>query len=133
MADQLLPDVGEQFRLWALSRPAIVAIVGDRISVKLTGVNPSIRYAVASGTVLAPASGDPLLQVECWGTANAEDDGTASQLARTVIADLPTFIGSWAGGNVAGADAGYPIDSPDPTTNRPRQIVQIRLVSHAAV
>lgn len=133
MTDALLPDPGEQFRTWASGRTAITAITGTRIGISLaTGTAAAIRYAVAGGGYDAPGAGSPLLQVECWGKSGSPDDGTAWLLARTVIAELPTFLGDFAGGLVAGAAAEYPFASPDPTTSRPRVIVQVRFVSHAA-
>lgn len=131
MPEQLLPDPVEQFIAWAATRTAITTIAGDRISINAPGPQPGIRVELVSGTHDQPGVGAPLLQVGCWGRGNAADDGTASLLARTVVAEIDTFVGEFAGGKVAGADASYPFSSPDPITNRPRHIVQVRVLSHA--
>lgn len=131
--EAIAPDVVDQFVTWAKSRPAITDITGPKgISIKLpAGAGGVIRVALVSGGDEVPGGGGPLLQVECWGKPGADDDGTASLLGRTLKAEIPTFVGDFAGGRVAGASATNPFASPDPLTSRPRYIVQVRVMSHA--
>lgn len=131
MATPLLPDPGEAFRLFASAQPELAALVGTRVSTKLGGAAAAIRYAVLSGAA-GYDEASPGLQVECWGPGGAGDDGTASRIARTVLAVLPRMRGEYGEGWVAGAVAdGHPFDAPDPTTERPRQIVTVRLLTYA--
>jgi hypothetical protein len=105
------------------------------VSTHLQGPDVQIRLAAAGGQIGPnPGQSLPRVQVECWGRGGTAgggapvDDGTASQLARTVLADLPTGGVSVSGGVVAGAWAdGHPFESDDPSTGRPRWIVQLRL------
>lgn len=123
----LLPDPGEVFRLWAVSRSALTALVGQRVSIKLAGEQACIRYSVASG-VAAYAESNPLLLCECWGTGNALDDGTASLVARTLALEVESFRGEWGGGWVAGAAVeNGPVEATDPTTHRPKMNLYVRL------
>lgn len=128
MTDQVLPDPIECVRLWATSRPRITELVETRIGISLSSDQASIRLAVIGGQH-APELGDPLLQLECWGAANQLDDGSASTIARTVLAEIPTLRGVWAGGRVVGAAVdSWPYASPDPKTSRPRYVLTLRLV-----
>lgn len=128
MTDLLLPDAGEAFRLWTISRTAVTDLIGERVSIKLTGEAPCIRYSLVSG-LAAFEEHNPLMLVECWGQANALDDGAASELARTLVAEVPSFRGDWGDGYVAGAavESG-PTSSPDPKTDRPRQVLTVRFL-----
>lgn len=128
MPDVLLPDPGEAFRLWAVSRPAVTNIAGQRVSVALAGSAAAIRYVDLGGPEGAYGEAQALLQVECWGQANAPDDGTASLLARTVAVEVEQFRGVWGDAWVAGAAVdGRPYDSPDQQTARPRKIMTVRI------
>lgn len=132
-AEPLLPDPGEIFRAWALTREPITAIVGDRVAEELRGDQPAIRYALVTGSDGMPEEDNPQLQVECWGRgAGAPDDGTASLLVRTVRAQVPTLRRFTHGsGYVANAYVSItPFDSSGPDTNRPRKILQIRLLTY---
>lgn len=133
MPDPLVPDAREQVREFLMSRPAVTAIAGDRIGIALRSGEVSIRIAFVTGSNIAPGTATPLVQVECWGKANTTDDGKASDLARTVVAQLVDFHGTYASGRVAGAAEEGWYASPDQVSNRPRDIVQVRLLSHAAL
>jgi hypothetical protein len=125
-----LGDPGEALRLFLRSRGAVTALSGTRISVKLDSGDPSIRYSLAGGRA-AWGEHDPLMLVECWGRANATDDGTAHRMAREVAEAVEGLRGSWGGCWVAGASVeSGPSDSPDPQTSRPRALVTVRLQSY---
>lgn len=127
---ELLPDVGEAFRWWALSRPSITALVGTRISVRLAGSEPAIRYGMSGGSG-GYGEGAPVVQVEAWGRGNgAPDDGIASRIARTVAAEIEGAgcRGVWGDAYCAGAGLEvYPFDSADAASERPRQILTVRM------
>lgn len=129
MSDQLEPmsaDAGEALRLFLSSMDTIKADTGSRISLSLTGDAPAIRYALLGHVPLGPGAGSSRFQVECWGRGGGVvDDGTASRLARAVIAAVPHLFGVWAGANVAGAAVSNAYTSADVTTGRPRVIVEV--------
>lgn len=126
MSDKL-PDAGEAFRLYLISRPAVTAIVEQRVSVSLEGSGAAVRYTLAGGS-MGWGEGSALIFVDCWGKANTPDDGTASNLARTVCAEIEQMRGVWGDAWVAGAFVeGWPADAPDPQSNRPRQQNTVRL------
>lgn len=131
MSDLRLPDPGECFREWVGTVTPVTDIVGGRISTRLSSSAPSIRYALVGGQH-APELGDPLLQVECWGPSGV-DGGESSAIVHELIAALSSFRGPYAGGWVVGAAVdGYPYESPDPTSSRPRHITLVRLVTAPA-
>lgn len=133
MADSLIPDAGEAWRAFAATRPAITALVDDRNSLALSGDEPAIRYALVSGRYDGAGVAAPLLQIECWGAGGGvEDDGTAWNIAAAVVSVAPEIVGGvFAGARVAGVRVSHPFWSPDPVTNRPRYIVELRLLDHA--
>jgi hypothetical protein len=124
MADALTPDAVEAVRVFLGSRPSVTAIAGARIGVGLSSPEPSIRLSLTAGDYPLPGVGAPLVQVECWGRSGM-DDGSASLLARTVVAEVS--------GMPDAAVDGYPFDSPDAATDRARQIVMVRALVRAAV
>lgn len=123
-----LPDAGEALRLFLLSRSKVTAYTGQRIGISLAGAGVSIRYATAGGQG-GYSEATPLMLVECWGAGGqAPDDGAAGNLARTVVDEIEAFRGVWAGGWVPGASVdGWPADSPDQETKRPRQVLTVRM------
>lgn len=111
------------------AQPPVTAITGARVGLSLTGTDPAIRYALTGGTYLAGGVVTATLQVECWGKGgNTPDDGTADRLARTVLSVIPGLVGDHGPARVAGASAAYPYRSDDPTTGRPRAIVNVTIV-----
>jgi hypothetical protein len=124
---EVLPDGGEAFRLFLLSRPEVTELVGSNVGVALTTSGLAVRYASAGGS-LGYGEGSALLLVDYWGKANAPDDGGASKLGRRVCAAVQDMRGIWGDAWVAGAVAeGWPADAPDQVTKRPRQQSTIRL------
>lgn len=132
MADSLIPDAGEAWRAFAATRPAITNLVGDRNGLVLSGDEPAIRYALVSGRYDGAGVAAPLLQIECWGAGGGlDDDGTAWNIAAAVVSVASEFVGVYAGARVAGVRVSHPFWSPDPVTDRPRYIVELRLLDHA--
>lgn len=128
----VLPDAGEVFRLWAVSRSELTDLVGQRVSLRLSGEEPCVRYSVISG-MAAYAEASPLLLCECWGHGNELDDGTASEVARTLAAAVEEFRGAWGDGWVAGAAVeNGPVDATDRITNRPKVNLYVRLALYPA-
>lgn len=127
------PDGGEVFRVWAESRPLLGEVVGDRIATKLQSDRAAIRYTVVSTPPDLQIAAS-LVQVDCWGPRlpDAEDDGTASHLARLLRSEIEDYgpYGAVEGGWCIGAavDNG-PFEANDPNTGRPRHIVQVRVVT----
>lgn len=122
-----LPDAGEAFRLFLRSRTAVNTIAGTRIGVSIEGTAPCVRYSIAGGRI-GFGEGSPLLLVEAWGRSNAPDDGAASDLARTVCAEVEQMRGFWGDAFVAGAGVEtWPADAPDAVSKRPRQQFTVRL------
>lgn len=126
------PDPLEVYRLFLLTCPDVVAITGQRVSVTLSGPEPAVRLAAVGGAPgQYPGHSIPRLQVEAWGhgavRGDPVDDGTASRLARTLVACLPDGEVITAKGTIAAAWVdGLPFASPDPQ-GRARYIVQVRL------
>lgn len=129
---ELLPDPLEALRLFLRSRPAVTAITGPRISSTLSGDLVQIRLAVIGGEA-AQGEGTPRVQVECWGTKAAVDDGTASHLARVVAAEVQYLRGPVAGGGyvVGAAPVGHPFSSPDPVSGRARHVLTVQMHTYA--
>ncbi len=127
MPDRLLPEPREALRLLLRELPSLTPVVGTRIGVTLADDRPSIRLSNQGGKNSYEWL-EALVLVECWGKANAPDDGAASLTARTIIAELPRLRGPVAGGYVAGVhnEGGYS-DSYDPQTKRPRVMMSVRL------
>jgi hypothetical protein len=133
-ADALSPDTGESLRLWLRSEAEVTAMVGGaatpRIGITLTGSDPAIRLAqVGRGSNLGGGAVSARWQVECWGKASTPDDGTTGQLARKVMRLAPEFVGVWGGATISGAAADPPYSQPDPTTGRPRHIVEVSFIA----
>lgn len=132
MSDPLSPDDGEALRLWLRSETTVTAVVGTRIGITLTGSEPAIRLAPIGGRNLGGGAVSARWQVECWGRANTPDDGTTGALAREVMRLAPNFVGTYATtppARVSGAAADKPYSQPDPTTGRPRHIVEVSFIA----
>lgn len=132
MTDPLSADTGECLRLWLRSLTAVAAITSTRIGLTLTGPLPAIRYHSVVDLPAGAGGGATAARwaVECWGLADAPDDGTSGLLARTVRASAPDFVGVWGGARVAGAAATNISRQDDPTTGRPRHIVELAFIAH---
>lgn len=122
--------IGDHLR----SRPEIEAMVGDRVQLTLEGTYPAIRLTLVTGdqaaTVAEPGEYDPEFQVECW--ADKEQDAvTLARLVRDALSD-GSINGERSGAWVAGAAVtAEPFTAFDPTSSRPRYIVQTTLVIFA--
>lgn len=130
MSEALAPDAGEVLRTWLGSVASITAYTGTRIGLSLTGPQVAIRYAqLGQGQYIGGGAFTVRFQVECWGAGDgAVDDGTSDALARTVLSRIDDMNGTIGSVRVAGAAAGYPYRQDDPTTGRPRNIVDVALV-----
>jgi hypothetical protein len=99
--------------------------VDGRSSITLQNDDPSIRYALASGQILAPGIGFPRYQIECWG-ATAEQ---VNDLALDVVQALSDLPGIYDEGIVAAVNIQPPFTSDDQQTHRCRQIVGVQLLT----
>lgn len=122
----LMPDA-EALTVTALTAQAAVVAITPRISTVIppAPIFPLIRVTkVADYGIDREGSSGVLIQVECW----ADDDATASLLARTVqacVGDLPRVTGS---GWVALVDVpSGPIPTPDPESERARYILDLEM------
>jgi hypothetical protein len=109
--------------------------LGGRISTRLQGGTwPQARVTRVGGTVNEdPWFDNPRVQVEFWGSSPQDDvtvsDITVDQLTRDVVAQVPYGLrGAVGSGFVSNAYVSLgPFPSPDPTTNRYRQLIEITL------
>jgi hypothetical protein len=132
MSEALSPDTGECLRLWLRSLSAVAAITSTRIGITMTGSAPAIRLLNLNDAEAAPGGATTARwSVECWGTGGgAADDGTSGLLARTVRQYMPEFVGVWNGARVSGGSALRTYRQDDPTTQRPRHIVEVAFIVH---
>lgn len=127
---EVLPIPVEVLRLALRERSSVTDLAGTRIGVELGGSEPSVRLSHVGGPT-GWGEGSPLVLVECWGRANAPDDGSAATLAQRIAAEVETLRGEYAGGWLAGAGVeGGPADSPDPRSSRPRVQLTVRLATY---
>jgi hypothetical protein len=126
VSDTESPDTELVLRTWLSTLTTVVAITSTRIGLMLTDLEPAIRYALLGGGYVGGGAVWAQYQVELWGAGDGnQDDGTADSLARKILAATPTFTGWIGGATVSGASASYPYAMNDPTTNRPRRIIQL--------
>lgn len=122
----VIPDV-ETITVQALNaQPSITALVGARIYawIPATPVYPLIRVTkTASLFVDEEGLEDARLFVECW----ADDDNTASLLARTVVAARKDLKGIYAAGWVALTDVFGSVPLHDPNSERFRWTVDLEM------
>lgn len=124
MPEPTIPDTGEALRTFLLSLSPVTAIVSDRVSLDLTSSLPSIRYAMVSGFYLGGGAVMVTWQIECWGPAGP-DDGTCHTLSRAVVSGSRTMRGTYGNAVVSGSWPTVPMPLDDPTTGRPRDIVDL--------
>lgn len=124
----LLPSAEVLTVAWLKANTDLLAIHGGRVGTKLASTLPAVRVQRVSGAVVELWEDQPVLQVDCW----AADQATADTLARSVVAALPTFRGSYGSGRVWGyrVESG-PFWSPDDPnmSNNARYILTVRLVT----
>lgn len=107
----LLPSATKALIAWAKDQADLEALHGGRVGTKIAATLPCIRVQRIGGIPDdQPVIDEPLLQVDCWGVT----EGDAEDVARTLVAVLPSFRGVYAGGTVhgAGVEAG-PFSAPD--------------------
>jgi hypothetical protein len=108
--------------------------LGGRVATRLSGDTwPQARVTRVGGTVNEdPWYDNPRVQIEFWGslpqdTVTISDDGL-EQLTRDVVAQVQGMRGAVGGGFISSAYVSIgPLPSPDPTTHRYRQIIEITL------
>lgn len=121
----VLPNAVRLVAEWAKSRPAIAAIAAKRISYALGTTYPAIRLADVGPRARGPEEALSRVQVECW----ADDHDTASLLARTVEAEVPTLRGTYPGGGYCAGAAVVigPFASPNQASARFRFLLDLEL------
>lgn len=133
MPAALLPSAEALVVAFLRAQPAVMAIVGNRISTRIPDAPtwPLIRVRRVGGTPQATWEDAPRVQIECW--ADVGQDVAADDLSRAVISVLVD-----AGYRVGGA--GYlavavpvlgPLPLYDPDTDRPRYIVDVSCLTYA--
>ncbi len=126
--DRVLPDGAEALRELLQAVTPLTQLVGTRVGITLQSTEPAIRLTLQGGN-LAYEEGTPLVLVESWGRSNAPDDGSASLIARRLVAAAPSMRGPVTDGVVLGvAVEGGVSSSPDAQTRRPRALMSVRLV-----
>lgn len=126
--ERVSPNAGEALRLALRAQPTVTAICGTRIGLTLTGTDPAIRYVLTGGDYYGGGAASARLQVECWGRGGqVPDDGTADNLAATVVSVLTGMVGTYGDARVHGVSAAYPYRSDDATSGRPRAIVNVTI------
>ncbi|GAA2022518.1 hypothetical protein WDZ16_12955 [Pseudokineococcus marinus] len=132
MAGGRYPEATEALRLGLLALPDVAALAGDRVGTEVVGDEPCIQLDVIGGP-MGYGSASPLVQIGCWGRylGDGTDDGSAWQLASAVTADrvgVESIRGELDGGWVAGVGIDLqPYTSPDPTNDRPRYLLTVRM------
>lgn len=124
----LLPSAEVASVSWAKAQTDLAAIHGGRVGTKLNATLPAIRVQRVGGSPVDPWEDRPLVQWECW----AADQGAADLLVRTLVAALPLFKGTFAGGRVyTFAVESGPFWSPDDPalSQNARYIITTRLVT----
>ena len=104
---------------------------GLRIATRLgTTGDAALRITPLGGADSVDDTGNPELQIECWGPGtDSAAEAQASDMARTIHDQIPSLTGRYGPGLIVGAyTLGLPLFSPDPTTQRAREIVQVGLV-----
>lgn len=128
----ILPDAEALLVAALRARSSVASLCGGRVGTRLSGVYPAVRVTLIGGASRAVVNtGRPELQVECWGNGpDGVAEVQASDLARAVEAALPTLVGVYGPGVIAGAaTSGGVLHSPDGSTGRERYIVQASLVT----
>ena len=123
MPVSLLPDP-ETLMVAALkAQPSVTAIVAARIGTRIPDVPtfPLIRVTHIAGGPDTLASEFVVIQIECW----ADDDATASLLARTIVACHTDMRNVSAAGWLALTDPVSLIPMPDPVSERFRYIIDL--------
>jgi len=124
----LLPSAEVASVAWAKAQPDLVPLHGGRVGTRLNATLPAIRVQRVGGSPVDPWEDRPLIQWECW----AADQAAADLLVRTLMAALPSFRGTFAGGRVYTytIESGpyWAPDDPDLSTNA-RYILTARLVT----
>lgn len=116
---------------WLLSLTVVTSAASTRVGTKLSGNTwPQVRVTRTGGTVNEdPWYDNPRVQVEFWGSSPDETgitDDDIDQLARDVTAKVPYMRGSIGGGIITSSYTSLgPFPSPDPATNRYRQLIEI--------
>ncbi len=124
----LLPSAPALTVAWLKGNLALTAIHGGRVGTRLNATLPAIRVQRIGGPPREVWEDVPLMQVECW----AADEAAADLLVRTVIAESPTFRGTFATGRVyTGAIDSGPYWAPDDPalSNNARYVVTMRLLT----
>jgi hypothetical protein len=128
MTVTLLPSAPVITVAWLKANSDLAAIHGGRVGTRLNSVLPAIRVQRIGGIPQETWRDEPVMQIECW----AADEGTADQLARTVVAVLPTVRGTYPSGRAWS----YVIESgpfwapDDPAlSNNSRYILTVRILT----
>lgn len=121
----LAPDPVDALINFLKTDPQISALSGDRVSTtKIDTTQPRIQITMVPGTVTEGYEEVTEFQLDCWGGTERQ----AKTLARTVCNRLDAMRGPLTGGAVTAAVPSVkPFDLPDPTTGRPRSVVQVEI------
>lgn len=128
MSVTLLPSAAALTVAWLKANPDLAALHGGRVATKLNATLPAIRVQRVGGTSPDVYEDQPVVQVECWATT----DATADQLARTVVAALPTVRGQYPSGRVYTyrIESGPYFAPDDPgLSNNARYVLTVRLLT----
>lgn len=128
MSLTLLPSAAKVTVAWLKGNADLAALHGGRVGTKLNATLPAIRVQRIGGSPDEVWEDSPLLQIECW----AADEGAADDLARSVVAALPTIRGAAPGGRVyTYAVESGPYWAPDDPqlSNNSRYILTVRLLT----
>jgi hypothetical protein len=121
----LAPDPVDALINFLKTDAPIAAISADRVStIKIDTPLPRIQITMVPGTVTEGYEEVTEFQLDCWGGTERQ----AKTLARTVCNRLDVMRGPLTGGAVTSAVPSVkPFDLPDPTTGRPRSVVQVEI------
>lgn len=124
MADALMPPTVRLVADWLQAQAAVAAVVGMRVSYRLTGTYPAIRVADLGPIQRGPEEALRRVQIECW----AADYDDAERLAATVESVLPEARGAWPSGYCAGGSVeSGPYSNPDETSQKFRHQLDVAL------
>lgn len=130
MPTPLLPDPTVAAREALLAQSAVAALVSTRIhfAIPSAPIWPLVILTLIDDDELRPETLTARVQADVWGAGNTTQDTLDCKLiARTIRSVARDLRGTWGAAQISNAVAGQTIPSPDDTTGRARQIVDLLL------
>lgn len=130
MPTPLLPDPTVAARTALLAQSPVTALVSTRIHFAIPSAPtwPLIVLTLIDDDELRPETLTARIQADVWGAGNTTQDTLDCKLIASTIRSVARDMrGTWGAAQVSNAVAGPIVPSPDDTTGRARQIVDLLL------